>query len=73
MQIEVLRDGGQAGAAPENTHDPPASVNDRARDVVDLLLLRDLIDATQHPTLGEVRATETRTVAAAPIEHLEPT
>jgi hypothetical protein len=37
-------------------HDPPASVNDRARDVVDLLLLRDLIDATQHPTLSEVRA-----------------
>jgi hypothetical protein len=57
-------------------HDPPASVNDRARDVVDLLLLRDLIDATQHPTLSEVRAaiedifttraTETRTVGAAP-------
>lgn len=57
-------------------HDPPASVNDRARDVVALLLLRDLIDATQHPTLSEVRAaiedifttraTETRTVGAAP-------
>jgi hypothetical protein len=57
-------------------HDPPASVNDRARDVVDLLLLRNLIDATQHPTLSEVRAaiediftiraTEARTVGAAP-------
>jgi hypothetical protein len=57
-------------------HDPAASVNDRARDVVALLLLRDLIDATQHPTLSEVRAaiedifttraTETRTVGAAP-------
>jgi hypothetical protein len=57
-------------------HDPPASVNDRARDVVDLLLLRNLIDTTQHPTLSEVRAaiediftiraTEARTVGAAP-------
>jgi hypothetical protein len=57
-------------------HDPAASVNDRARDVVALLLLRDLIDATQHPTVSEVRAaiedifttraTETRTVGAAP-------
>ncbi len=57
-------------------HDPAASVNDRAREVVALLLLRDLIDATQHPTLSEVRAaiedifttraTETRTVGAAP-------
>lgn len=37
-------------------HDPPEFVNDRARDVVDLLLLRDLIDATQHPTPSEVRA-----------------
>lgn len=37
-------------------HDPPAFVNDRARDVVDLLLLRDLVDATQRPTLGGVRA-----------------
>jgi hypothetical protein len=44
------------------------------RDLIDLL--RDLIDATQHPTLSEVRAaiedifttraTETRTVGAAP-------
>ncbi|MGP6177766.1 nucleotidyl transferase AbiEii/AbiGii toxin family protein [Microbacterium sp. A196] len=37
-------------------HEPPAFVNDRARDVIDLLLLRDLIEATQHPTRGEVRA-----------------
>lgn len=36
-------------------HDPPAAVNDRARDVVDLLLLRDLIDTTEQPTLAEVR------------------
>ncbi|QGH70377.1 hypothetical protein [Pseudactinotalea sp. HY158] len=37
-------------------HDPPTLVNDRARDVVDLILLRDLIESTQHPTLGDVRA-----------------
>lgn len=37
-------------------HDPPEFVNDRARDVVDLLLLRDLIEATQHPSVGDVRA-----------------
>lgn len=37
-------------------HDPPAFVNDRARDVIDLLLLRDLIETTQHPTRGEVRS-----------------
>lgn len=35
-------------------HDPPASLNDRARDVVDLLLLRDLATATGTPTLGEI-------------------
>lgn len=36
-------------------HDPPAAVNDRARDVVDLLLLRDLINVAGHPTLVDVR------------------
>lgn len=37
-------------------HNPPALVNDRARDVVDLLLLRDLTSETMSPTLVEVRA-----------------
>lgn len=37
-------------------HDPPAAVNDRARDVVDLLLLRDLVASTGQPSLVEVRA-----------------
>lgn len=37
-------------------HDPPQHINDRARDVVDLLLLRDLIDSTGKPTSPEVRA-----------------
>lgn len=42
--------------ASSDPHDPPAFVNDRARDVVDLLLLRDLTDTTAHPSLAEVRA-----------------
>lgn len=37
-------------------HDPPAIVNDRARDVVDLLLLGDLAGTTGQPTPGEMRA-----------------
>lgn len=37
-------------------HDPPHFVNDRPRDVVDLLLLRDLIADTGAPQLVEVRA-----------------
>lgn len=36
-------------------HDPPASINDRARDVVDLLLIRDLAAATGTPDLADVR------------------
>jgi hypothetical protein len=37
--------------------DPPAFVNDRARDVVDLLLLRTLTETTGHPSSTEIRAT----------------
>lgn len=37
-------------------HDPPEFLNDRARDVVDLLLLRDLTQSTGHPSLQDVRA-----------------
>lgn len=36
-------------------HDPPGLRNDRARDIVDLLLLRDLLSAEQSPTPAEVR------------------
>lgn len=40
-------------------HDPPAAINDRPRDVVDLLLLRDLARTEGRPTLLELRvATE---------------
>lgn len=41
--------------AVSDPHDPPASVNDRPRDVVDLLLLRDLIAETGMPTMEGVR------------------
>lgn len=42
--------------AVSDPHEPPDSVNDRARDIVDLLLLRDLITDTGRPTLTEVRS-----------------
>ena len=41
--------------ASTDPHDPPASINDRARDVVDLLLLRDLVRTKRQPTLRELR------------------
>ena len=41
--------------AVSDPHEPPASINDRARDVVDLLLLRDLASSTGSPELAEVR------------------
>lgn len=42
--------------AASDPHDPPDFQNDRARDVVDLLLLRDLIRETGAPTTTEVKA-----------------
>jgi len=36
-------------------HEPPELRNDRARDAVDLLLLRDLVATEQTPTLAELR------------------
>ncbi|HQY34097.1 MAG TPA: nucleotidyl transferase AbiEii/AbiGii toxin family protein [Actinotalea sp.] len=36
-------------------HDPPTALNDRARDVVDLLLLRELTASVGAPTLAELR------------------
>ncbi len=41
--------------AATDPHDPPAQVNNRARDVVDLLLVRDLAEATGHPSRSEIR------------------
>ena len=37
-------------------HTPPGSINDRARDVVDLLLLRDLASETGSPTLPQIKS-----------------
>jgi hypothetical protein len=42
--------------AVSDPHDPPDSINDRARDVVDLLLLRELAAITGSPTYGEIRS-----------------
>lgn len=50
--------------AVSDPHEPPNSINDRARDVVDLLLLRDLLVATGSPTLAEVREAATAVFAA---------
>jgi hypothetical protein len=41
--------------AASDPHDPPTSLNDRPRDLPDLLLLRDLIAETGAPSLGEIR------------------
>ncbi|MHB1289390.1 nucleotidyl transferase AbiEii/AbiGii toxin family protein [Georgenia sp.] len=41
--------------AVSDPHEPPDSINDRARDVIDLLLLRDLAASTGSPALAEVR------------------
>jgi len=41
--------------AVSDSHDPPIFINDRARDLPDLLLLRDLSWDTGHPTLAELR------------------
>ena len=41
--------------AVSDPHEPPDSINDRARDVVDLFLLRDRAMATGSPTLAQLR------------------
>lgn len=41
--------------AVSDPHDPPRAVNDRARDLVDLLLLRDLVTVTGHPEIPDIR------------------
>lgn len=41
--------------AVSDPHNPPTAINDRARDVVDLLLLRELAVATGRPTLPDIK------------------
>lgn len=40
--------------AVSDPHDPPESRNDRPRDIVDVLLLKELVDATAMPTYAEI-------------------
>lgn len=40
--------------AASDPHEPPTSVNDRPRDIPDLLLLRDLVRETGTPTLADI-------------------
>lgn len=47
---------GQKVHAATDLHKPPDYINDRARDAVDLLLLRDLARESGHPSLSDVRA-----------------
>jgi hypothetical protein len=42
--------------AATDPHEPPEHVNDRSRDVVDLLLLRDLARDTSHPATDAIKA-----------------
>jgi hypothetical protein len=42
--------------AVSDPHKPPDAINDRARDVVDLLMLRDLAAEIGNPRLAEIRA-----------------
>ena len=57
--------------AVSDPHEPPGSINDRARDVVDLLLLRDLISTTGVPTLAEVRKAAVAVFEARAAEAVE--
>ena len=50
--------------AASDPHDPPTFQNDRARDVIDLLLLRDLIREFGAPSLSDVKAAVLDTFAA---------
>lgn len=52
-------------------HDPPLSLNDRARDVVDLMLLRDLAAETDSPTLGEINDAATAVFQSRAAEALQ--
>src|ERR1035437_2970692 len=49
-------------------HDPPASINDRPRDVVDLLLLRHLVRTEGRPTLLELRVAAEAIFAARAVD-----
>ncbi len=50
--------------AVSDPHEPPSAINDRARDVIDLILLRDLAATAGSPTLTEVHTAATAVFAA---------
>ncbi|MDR1387165.1 MAG: nucleotidyl transferase AbiEii/AbiGii toxin family protein [Propionibacteriaceae bacterium] len=54
--------------AATDPHDPPEFRNDRPRDVVDLLLMRDLITRTREPSLASIREAITDIFAARAAE-----
>lgn len=55
MQFQIA----QKIHAASDPHDPPHSVNDRARDIPDLLLMRDLARESGSPTLSDIRHAST--------------
>lgn len=57
--------------AASDLHEPPDSINDRARDVVDLLLLRDLAHATGSPALADIRQAAVAVFAARAEEAIQ--
>ena len=57
--------------AVSDPQEPPDSINDRARDVVDLLLLRDLAASTGRPALAEVRQAALAVFAARTDEAMQ--
>ncbi|MFZ0531274.1 MAG: nucleotidyl transferase AbiEii/AbiGii toxin family protein [Propionicimonas sp.] len=58
--------------ASTDPHDPPQSANDRARDVVDLLLLKHFVEEAGAPTLADIRtaAVDVFTVRATEAQSL---
>lgn len=57
--------------AASDPHQPPDFINDRARDIVDLLLLRDLTATTRNPTLAQIRQASTAVFGARATESTE--
>ena len=54
--------------AATDPHDPPEFLNDRPRDAVDLVLMRDLITQTREPSLTAIRESVTDIFAAREAE-----
>ncbi len=57
--------------AVSDPHDPPTAINERARDVADLLLLRDLTREVGFPRLTEIRSASIAVFAARAAEAVQ--